>query len=176
MGYIEKENLTPEELKKLKKQDSYGFKKLLAETLLFKTHPRVLSLRLADVIGSFDETFRLWRLVLWAMHSSEIYPLQLDDRAMSHKLCFTASKDVVAVILSALHDPKTGIYNLACQEKLTLEAFLKLLVSVLDISDARFRTKHPARKIFPSVDCGPIDITQAREHLGFVPSDLVSAG
>lgn len=91
MGFIEKEKLTPEQLKKLKKQDSYGFKKLLAETLIIKTHPRVLSLRLADVLGPFDETFRLWRLVLWAMHSTEVYPLQLDERAMTHKLSFTAS-------------------------------------------------------------------------------------
>ena len=106
--------MTSEERKRLKKQDSYGFKKLLAEKALFKAFPKVLSLRLADVIGPFDETYRLWRLVLWAMNSAEVYPLKLDDKARSKRLSFTASKDVANIIMNALNNPKAGIYNIAC--------------------------------------------------------------
>jgi hypothetical protein len=36
LGYLNKEELSEEKLKSLKKKDSYGYKKLLAETYLFK--------------------------------------------------------------------------------------------------------------------------------------------
>ena len=52
--------LSKEEQKKLKEEDSYGYKKLVAETFLIKQAEqykfKYLSLRLADVIGPYDET------------------------------------------------------------------------------------------------------------------------
>ena len=59
----------------MKKIDSYGFKKLWTEQVFqsfFSNKPnqetstKFLSLRLADVIGPFDESFRFWKYVLWA--------------------------------------------------------------------------------------------------------------
>lgn len=69
LGYL-KTKLGKEERRKLRKQDSYGFKKLQAEELLVKSIPseKLLSLRLADVIGPYDETFRFWKQVIWTQH------------------------------------------------------------------------------------------------------------
>ena len=70
LGYLDLETLSGENKKKLKQQDGYGFKKLRAESYLLKTASAegfsVLSLRLADVIGPYDETFRFWKQVIWA--------------------------------------------------------------------------------------------------------------
>ena len=55
----------------LKDFDSYGYKKILCEEL-FAKHAAVnsnsiqfVALRLADVIGPYDETHRLWKYLTW---------------------------------------------------------------------------------------------------------------
>ena len=63
---------TKKQAKKLKRQDSYGYKKLLVEQQIFnwakniENAPMVLSLRLADVIGPWDDSCRFWKYVLWS--------------------------------------------------------------------------------------------------------------
>ena len=55
----------------LKDFDSYGYKKILCEELFAKhaaqnnTTIEFVALRLADVIGPYDETHRLWKYVTW---------------------------------------------------------------------------------------------------------------
>jgi len=34
--------------------------------------------------------------------------------------------------------------------------------------------KTGARKVYPSVGCGPIDISKAKKEIGFVPTKMVS--
>ena len=91
-------------------------------------------------------------------------------------LSFVYSKDVVRVILQALDKPFEGVYNLACQEKVTLQSFYEILTSkeVLGISEPQYVDRKCARTIYPSVECGPIDITKAITDLGFKPTPLVS--
>ena len=70
LGYLDLNTLTPDQLKTLKKQDSYGFKKLRGESYILSQSQlhkfKLTCLRLADVIGPFDETFRFWKYVAWA--------------------------------------------------------------------------------------------------------------
>ena len=55
----------------IKKFDSYGYKKIKCEELLKKyamdnqNTIEIVALRLADVIGPYDESFRLWKYVTW---------------------------------------------------------------------------------------------------------------
>ena len=62
--------LNKKQAKKLIRQDSYGFRKLEVEQYLFQeleeTETSVLSLRLADVIGPYDDSCRFWKYVLWS--------------------------------------------------------------------------------------------------------------
>ena len=53
----------------LKPLDSYGYKKILIEELLTQyaasAKVEIVAVRLADVIGPFDESFRMWKYVTW---------------------------------------------------------------------------------------------------------------
>jgi nucleoside-diphosphate-sugar epimerase len=94
--------------KKLREKDSYGFRKLLVEQELLRwgqknKETRILSLRLADVIGPWDDSCRFWKYILWAeiasVGNSEI---QLNTAEHLHtKLSFTFSQDVVSVIMQS---------------------------------------------------------------------------
>lgn len=80
------------EARKLKRSDSYGFKKLLVEQEIFEwqnqlegpSKPKVLSLRLADVIGPWDDSCRFWKYMLWLeiaeMTGSREYKVHLDTK------------------------------------------------------------------------------------------------
>ena len=81
---------------------------------------KLTCLRLADVIGPFDETFRFWKYVAWANKQHE-YPMQIDRMACEKKLSFVFSKDVTTVIKKVLNFGYEGIFNLACREHITLE-------------------------------------------------------
>ena len=53
-------------IKQLKRQDSYGFKKLDSEYTLNSYYPdKALTLRLPDVIGPWDDTGRFWKYIFW---------------------------------------------------------------------------------------------------------------
>ncbi|CDW87009.1 nad dependent [Stylonychia lemnae] len=182
MGYLDQSKLTEKQLKQLKKQDSYGFKKLLAENYIFeqsqKLQFKVLSFRLPDVIGPFDESHRFWQQILWCQNS-EKYPLQIDNNAKNIKISFVLSIDVVTIITYIL-DQKitpTGIYNIGCQEQLTLVEFYKLMCELLGCGEAKMIeiTDKISKTIFPSVSLGPICIDQAKNMLKFSPTPLRDA-
>ena len=59
----------------LREFDSYGYKKILCEELLAQhansttsnadQSLEIIALRLADVIGPYDESFRFWKYTTW---------------------------------------------------------------------------------------------------------------
>ena len=115
MGQVEEKTqeleivlLNKKQAKKLKRQDSYGFRKLEVEQYLFKkledTETSVLSLRLADVIGPYDDSCRFWKYVLWSQiaqkSKDKTHFIQLNTKDhLNQKLSFTYSKDVIGVIM-----------------------------------------------------------------------------
>lgn len=117
MGYINP-IIDEDILKTLKKQDSYGFKKLLAEQYLISaTQNKCLCLRLADVIGPYDETFRFWKQLIYIEHNLPF----LKDNSKTNKMSFVYSRDVVRVILQTIETPYFGVFNLACHERVTID-------------------------------------------------------
>ena len=89
------------------------------------------------------------------------------------------SRDVTRVIVNKLRHPEqSGVYNLACAEKVTLKEFYDMNIESLGghhpHEEAYTVKQGRANKIYPSVVCGPIDISRAIEKLGFTPSSLVS--
>ena len=63
---------------------------------------RVLSLRLADVIGPYDDSCRFWKYVIWASLSGiEGCQIQLDiEDHIYQPLSFTYSIDVARLIIN----------------------------------------------------------------------------
>ena len=94
--------------KKLQDKDSYGFRKLLVEQEVLRwgqknAGTRILSLRLADVMGPWDDSCRFWKYVLWAevaAAGSSAIELNTSDH-LHTKLSFTFSQDVVSVIMQS---------------------------------------------------------------------------
>ncbi|KAL8275378.1 hypothetical protein Esti_000700 [Eimeria stiedai] len=86
----------------LNQKDSYAHHKLKCEEHLrqfaaeFKRP--VVALRLADVIGPFDDTHRLWAYWWWCRYSNVLSPVLVDDDGASQPLNFTFTGDVAAVV------------------------------------------------------------------------------
>ena len=75
----------------LKPLDSYGYKKIQCEEVLEEyanthTNTEVIALRLADVIGPFDDSARLWKYTTWmqALHGVELK--YFDDALTGHNM------------------------------------------------------------------------------------------
>ena len=89
--------------KRLENNDAYGLRKLQVEQQLFThfadTDISVLSLRLADVIGPFDDSCRFWKYLMWAQVAKH-WPITLDEAEKARKLSFTFSGDVVDAIIT----------------------------------------------------------------------------
>lgn len=102
----------------LKDFDSYGYKKILCEELLTREAPdhnlEVVALRLADVIGPYDDSYRFWKYVTWIKTllglPSRLSPEVASTvktkiryevpRDLSSKLSFTFSVDVVRMLMA----------------------------------------------------------------------------
>ena len=121
----------------------------------------MLSLRLADVIGPYDDSCRFWKYLLWAQVAKH-WPITLDEAEKARKLSFTFSGDAVdTVVTQLLAENKTdGAYNIAMAEKVTLEEFVRYFIEGDDeikYLDMNKGEGHP-NTFYPSVDLGPVSI------------------
>ena len=88
-----------------------------------------MSLRLADVIGPWDDSCRFWKYIIWAKAAKLTEKLKIQINASDHqnqKLSFTYSPDVGSAIIKEVTSAlKTeGTINLACSDSMTLFQFL----------------------------------------------------
>ena len=74
-----------------------------------KRPPKVLSLRLADVIGPFDNTKRFWLYLIWAKlaknkstkEDADKFKILINNKEhLNNKFSFTFSLDVIRVIIT----------------------------------------------------------------------------
>ncbi|KAL8438446.1 hypothetical protein Efla_002196 [Eimeria flavescens] len=130
--------------KVLQKMDSYAHEKLKCEELLSEfaaeRKQRVVALRLADVIGPYDDTHRLWSYWWWCQYSG-VSPVLMDEDGEKQPLNFTFTQDVAAAICVLLQqteklqqqgstDSGFEAYNLACEETITLRNLLEELYAL----------------------------------------------
>jgi len=101
------------EQKMLKREDSYGHKKLRCEEYLEKKSREMgfsyAALRLCDVIGPYDNTDRFWSTYLWLKYAPEM-PI-LPDGELGHPISITSSWDTVTAIMCEIRRvaaPATG--------------------------------------------------------------------
>jgi nucleoside-diphosphate-sugar epimerase len=90
----------PQEVQnKLKDKDSYGYRKLEIEQFLSDVNGlKLLSLRLADVIGPYDDSCRFWKYLLWQRVVEE-HKLELNKSDhLDLRMSFTFSEDVARFI------------------------------------------------------------------------------
>lgn len=167
-----------------KLRDNYGHRKLECEEELQKqanqgTGVSYISLRLPDVIGPRDNTYRWWIYQLWIKLSEYIdTPLSVPKYLWKQPLSFVYVNDVADVIsdcISSGQDIYNNAYNLALTETPTLVQFLQGLMNVLDIEDIDI-TEDPdvdGFRLFPSVKSGPLDTTKAKRLLNWNPTSWI---
>ena len=184
--------------KKLRKADSYGDGKLEAEEALaagLESNAGV-ALRLPDVIGPFDDTFRLWAYWHWLRAGPDNPPQvrklhgkrpRLDTPAPTSSedppLAFVFSRDVARFLVHLMHrrlDSKFDAVNVGCDLQVPLREFLELLNKasstggvtssggVLQLSEV-----DRPRGFLPSVNRPlPLDFQHLKSFYGFEPTPL----
>nr|CEL67872.1 TPA: NAD dependent epimerase/dehydratase family protein [Neospora caninum Liverpool] len=90
----------------LKKKDAYGHNKLAVEEVLREQVQRdrrpVVCLRLADVVGPFDDTDRFWTYFWWTQVG---HPILVEPSAVTQRMNLTFVEDVAAAVSCLLRLP-----------------------------------------------------------------------
>ena len=180
-----------EQIKLLKRRDSYGHHKLKCEEYLREkckeSGTNFVCLRLADVIGPGDATERWWQLQLWLNACLNLgLSLNLPSSLQGKSLSFVYVKDVAQLVVDLVMIAHSGgsshilnqSYNLAFREKVTLHQLLLLMNSELSKEehiDIEYSDDAAIPQYFPSVERGPVDVSKATELLNWRPTSLMRA-
>ncbi len=165
---------------------TYGHNKLEAEEELLNQRieggfPFVI-LRLPDVIGPRDTTYRIWIYQLWTKLTQEITekPVKIPYFLLDYGISFVYSEDIARTIkelLSMGPQIKDQVINLAYPETLTIKELLDNLKEALEISNETFefmdpenRNSHEHVYFYPTVRRGPLDTTKAASLLSWKPT------
>ncbi|XP_005112150.1 chloroplast stem-loop binding protein of 41 kDa b, chloroplastic [Aplysia californica] len=176
-----------EKQKEFAAQESYGHRKLECEEILAdyrqnKYGPPYVSLRLPDVFGQRDNTYRWWIYQLWMklrpyLEKDIVVPSELEKKPIS----LVYVNDVADLITQLVeHVPPEAIdqaFNLALEETPSLMEILQDIRSELNLPDLKIvlDNKPDTIRLFPSVHQGPVDISKARKVLNWQPTEWKKA-
>ncbi|CAL1539357.1 unnamed protein product [Lymnaea stagnalis] len=174
--------ISAEVREKLEAKESYGHRKLLCEETLAtyrqeKNGPPYVILRLPDVVGPRDNTYRWWIYQLWMklrpyLEKDVVIPSHLEKRPMS-LVYVNDVADLIRNIVHGLFPAATDqIFNLAQKELITLKDFLEDMKKELNLTDVNIavNNKPDTIRLFPSVHVGPVDTTKAEKILRWSPT------
>ncbi len=159
----------------------YAHNKLAAEESVVEKRllggfPFVL-LRLPDVVGPRDTTFRWWTYQLWIKLSLllEDHPLTIPRFLVDFPMSFVYSEDVAELIVHLLQlgpQIKDQIVNVAWPETVTLKQFYEDIQEALGMEKGGFVEipDEEAFYLYPSVRKGPVDVTKATNLLNWKPT------
>ena len=133
-------------------------------------------LRLPDVIGPYDSTYRYWAYHRWIRAMPDT-PLEVSLNDTPFSLVF--SLDVVDVIVQLIHRSDLAsiegeAFNLAFEETCNLETLLNLMCAQAHVKREIVKKKG-AKTFLSSVECGPSCIEKAKKRLQFQPTPLPKA-
>ncbi|KAK6168347.1 hypothetical protein SNE40_020901 [Patella caerulea] len=187
---VESDSVRPTDEKKrqrLANIDDYGHRKLEIEELLEYQRKDggipFIALRLPDVVGPRDNTYRWWLYQSW-MRLQEYLDkkVSIPSYLSKHLLSFVYNNDVAKLIeklVSSDVDPNIidQAYNLAFTETFTLRQFLLDIKTALNITnlDIKEDDDPDTFRLFPSVTLGPINTSKAREMLNWDPTPWKTA-
>ena len=175
-----------EEIDWLASLHRYGHNKLAAEEAVVEKRlsggsPFVI-LRLPDVIGPRDTTYRWWIYQLWIKLSPlfEDHPVTVPQFLVDFPMSFVYSEDVADLIVHLFKlgpQVRDQIVNVAWPETITLKQFYEDVQEALGIEQGGF-DEIPDEKAFylyPSVRKGPVDVTKAQNLLNWEPTEWKKA-
>ena len=161
----------------LNKDDRYGDRKFAGEEVLYaqSTLPHV-SLRFADVIGPRDNTGRFVTYYAWVKFEKlESVPNIAVPKGIPEATSITYVDDAAQSILLAMdvsnRDSWNASYNIACEEVFNVTSQIMSMGHLMGNHHI-----HPKRiqdldiHVYPSVTKGPVDVSKAKDTLGFRPT------
>jgi nucleoside-diphosphate-sugar epimerase len=167
-----------------KQKDDYGNRKLECEEELEKqatsgTGIPYISLRLPDVVGPRDNTYRWWIYQLWIRLADFTdkrlaVPKYLWNQPMSLVYVYDVA-DVISDCITSGEDIYNNAYNLALTETPTLVQLLHGVMNSLEVEDVDIieNSEEEGFHLFPSVKLGPLDTTKARRLLNWNPTSWI---
>jgi nucleoside-diphosphate-sugar epimerase len=163
----------------------YGHRKLQAEEVLRESGVDHVILRLPDVIGPRDTTFRFWLYQVWVKLASHFkdHPVQVPYFLKDYALSFVYVEDVahllVQLVVHTIDDAQVNqAFNLAWPVTITLEELLRTVAGELEPSNnmgINIDETGTAPYFYPSVRRGPISTRKAEELLGWTPTPFETA-
>jgi len=163
--------------------DDYGNRKLECEEALAAQAAAggvpYVALRLPDVIGPRDNTYRWWIYQLWVKLGRHLdTPLSVNRKLWNQPLSFVYGDDVADVIVQVLTLGDTvynQAFNLALNENPTLVDFLHNVMDALDVDDVEIQADetNQSLQLFPSVRLGPVDTSKAKQMLNWNPTSWI---
>ena len=183
---IETDAVRPETAKEreaLNEEDDYGDDKLAGEEVLVeqrdggKAGVPFVALRFADVVGPRDATDRYVIYHLWIKNQGfPRVPAFHIPEDIVEATSITYVNDAAASVIAAMNKPESWdeAYNIACEEIFNVTDVIITMGNYMGKENLR-PLKVPqddSFALFPSVLRGPMDISKAREKLGFKPTPL----
>ena len=176
---------TTEDRNALAAKDHYGDSKLQCEEELLAQRPDggipFISLRLPDVIGPRDNTYRWWIYQMWLRLTRYLEkPVSVPRDLLNRPLSLVYSTDVAKAVVACLN-PTSEIldqaFNIAFEETPSLLGILNTMKMMLNLTDISIKTDSGDEPLylFPSVRLGPVDISKARDVLGWTPTPWLQA-
>ena len=180
----ETDSIRPEQIGErdlLAKLHRYGHNKLEAEEALIEQRPvggfPFVILRLPDVIGPRDTTYRWWIYQLWIKLSPQFddHPVTLPTFLKEYPMSFVYSEDVataVAKIMAMGPQIKDQVINLAWPEPFYMKDLYESIQEEIGMEKGGFVEipDSDAFYLYPTVRKGPIDVTKAQSLLEFEPT------
>jgi nucleoside-diphosphate-sugar epimerase len=198
----------PERRRLLAEHHEYGNGKLQAEEELVKQRepspenatddaakkpegiPFII-LRLPDVLGPRDTTYRFWFYQLWVRVAAALpqRPVIVPQFLVGYNNSFVYVDDVAKTLVDLVDRVANGgeqsskiideIFNLAWPQNITLDGLLHDIESVVKSDDAEplaFNSEDSENMyLYPTVRFGPIDSSKAAATFGWLPSDWKTA-
>ena len=170
---------TDEEKEQLNKFYDYAHRKLQTEEAIVDQRLQegglnFVILRLPDVVGPRDGTYRWWIYQLWAKLSKYMpdTPVKIPSFLENYPMSFVYVEDVAKTIVDLLNAPpqvRDQIINLAWSETFTSEQLITHIEDALGIENKHIIDEDRENQfyMYPSVRKGPIDVTKAESLLGW---------
>ena len=166
----------PAERKRLRKADGYGHGKLEVEEVLQRSGCRAVALRLPDVLGPFDDTYRLWAYWhWWRVGVPQVRSRKRPREDAEPVLAFVFSRDVARFCVRLLSHRGDGFdaVHLGCEEQLSLGRFLELMAKCMGLSSQGCAPCERPKSFFPSVERPyPLSFRKLKERYDFVCTPL----
>ena len=169
---------SPKKRLQLKREEQYAHDKVACEEVLQGQRKEggfpYVAVRLLDVIGPRDNSFRFWTYHLWIkLHKAIHHPVHMPDGVSNTKFSLIHVEDAAKAIEKVLDGGKSvhnQAINLAFNEDFTLRKLLRDRANQLDVGDLEFLSEDDATWYsYTTVTKGPLDISTAKILLDWEP-------